>query len=304
MTSPRDLPPELLTAPFTTAAARALGVTDQMLGGRRFRRLHHGVLVSAEVVDSPALRRSAALLVVPPTAAFSEVTAVQVYGLPLGINEVPDRRPHVSVPADGPLPDRLGLHVHVVALPPEHVIVVDGWPVTTPARTFLDRAVHLDLPELVALGDVIVRRSLATMHEVGDLLVWADRRRGVVRARQAFELLDPRSASPLESQTRVVLVLGGLPKPECNVDIFDEHGGWLARGDLVYRRQRVVIEYDGAVHNDERRRRADLRRRNLLTAAGWTVLIFSADDVLRRPHLVVAQVRAALEAADRRLAAA
>jgi hypothetical protein len=37
------LPERLRTRPFTSAEAYAHGITEQMLRGRRFRRLFHGV---------------------------------------------------------------------------------------------------------------------------------------------------------------------------------------------------------------------------------------------------------------------
>ncbi|POH69673.1 MULTISPECIES: hypothetical protein [Cryobacterium] len=33
---------------------------------------------------------------------------------------------------------------------------------------------------------------------------------------------------------RVIIVLAGLPEPECNDNVFDENGRFLVRGDLVY----------------------------------------------------------------------
>ena len=89
------------------------------------------------------------------------------------------------------------------------------------------------------------------------------------------------------------LINHGVPRPECNVDIFDETGGWLACGDLVLREYRIVIEYDGLVHLDERMRRKDARRRNLLQEHGWIVITATADD-FKKPWILAGQVLAAL----------
>jgi very-short-patch-repair endonuclease len=56
----------------------------------------------------------------------------------------------------------------------------------------------------------------------------------------------------------------------------------------------VAIEYDGDHHRGRDRFRRDVARLNRLRLLGWTVLRFTADDVLRRPEHVVAQVRAIL----------
>lgn len=99
-----------------------------------------------------------------------------------------------------------------------------------------------------------------------------------------------------ESLLRFELVAGGLPEPEVNVDILDRAGRFLGRGDLVYRRQRVVVEYDGWYHErDARQRRKDILRRERLEAAGWRVIVVTALD-MHAPKDVVARVAAALTA--------
>ncbi len=85
-----------------------------------------------------------------------------------------------------------------------------------------------------------------------------------------------------------------LPEAELNAVVLDAAGGFLARGDLVYRAWKVVVEYDGFHHErDPRTRQHDLRRRELLEAAGWTVIVITAAD-LARPASVPARVHAAL----------
>ena len=47
--------------------------------------------------------------------------------------------------------------------------------------------------------------------------------------------------------------------------------------------ERVILEYDGAVHLEERQRRRDAQRRNMLQEAGWMIITVTADD-LRTPR--------------------
>lgn len=101
-------------------------------------------------------------------------------------------------------------------------------------------------------------------------------------------------ASPRESDVRWTLLRSGLPEPELNVDLLDEHGAWLARGDLVYRRWKVLVEYDGFQHErDARQRQWDLHRREKLEAAGWRVIVVTAKD-MAAPSTVAIRVRQAL----------
>jgi very-short-patch-repair endonuclease len=60
------------------------------------------------------------------------------------------------------------------------------------------------------------------------------------------------------------------------------------------------VEFDGNVHRERAVFVNDVRRQNALVAAGWTVLRFTSADVLGRPDDVVAQIRRALRARDRR----
>jgi hypothetical protein len=116
---------------------------------------------------------------------------------------------------------------------------------------------------------------------------------GKVRARQVAPWTCPRAESPQESRVRAHLIFNGLPEPAVNVDITDEDGQFLARGDLVYAQWRIVVEYDGAVHGDERQRRRDAARRTLLREHGWHVVEITADDLIV-PQRAVSKVQAAI----------
>jgi hypothetical protein len=198
----------------------------------------------------------------------------------------------VAVAAGSARPRRSDAQGRRLRLPAEHVTAVGGLPVTTPARTWLDCAAFLWLGHVVAMGDVVLRRDLASPEELRRVCHWAYRRRGVTTARRALPLLDRASASPGESWVRTVLVTSGIRAPRCNVDVVD-CGGWLARVDLLWDRERVVVEYDGIVHLPEEQRRKDAARRNLLRDAGWQVIVFTARD-LKHPEAMCALVRSAL----------
>ncbi len=205
--------------------------------------------------------------------------------------ELENRAVGVAVVRGGSRQRRNGVRGRRLELPARHLVVHEGRRVTTPARTWIDCAELVPIEHLVAMGDVLFRRRLATAAELDSIIRWARGRRGVKSARVALPILDPDSESPGESQARCVLVLRRVPKPECNVNIV-ENGEWLARPDLVWRRERVIAEYDGIVHLPEEQRRKDALRRNLLQAAGWTIVVFTAAD-LKNPERMVDLVNAA-----------
>ena len=239
------------------------------------------------------LLTEAALVVSRPEAVLTDVSAALTWGAPLPpwFRDGPDEV-SVAVQAGSAEPRRVGVRGRRLELPPDHVTTEKGQRVTTPGRTWLDCAARLPLGYVVAMGDWVLRRDLATTWELEGLCRWAARRRGVVLARQALTLLDPLSESAGESLARTVLVTGGVPWPRCNADVFWQ-GGWLARVDMLWEEEKVVVEYDGIVHLTEERRRSDAARRNLLQDAGYLVIVFTARD-LKHPEAMCATVRAAL----------
>ena len=123
------------------------------------------------------------------------------------------------------------------------------------------------------------------------MVTWGRGRRGVAFARLSLPHLDPSSESPGESLARAYLVLAGVPRPECNADIIG--GEWLARADMRWRRGKSLSSMTEQSTSAREQRRADAARRNLLQAAGWLVIVFTAND-LRRPWLMANLVNRAL----------
>ncbi|MFN8172971.1 MAG: hypothetical protein U0R65_14055 [Candidatus Nanopelagicales bacterium] len=288
-----SLPPDLPDA-FTVTADGGGGLSRARVRSLPLGAPSRGARVRADAQDPLHATIVATLAVVRPGSIVCGATAARLWRLPLPPWIALDEEPaiHVAAGPEGAHAERTGVRGRRLVLPVEHVTVVDGLPVTTPARTWLDCAADIPLPHVVAMGDAVLRRRLAHERELDAMLHWGFRRRGVGVARRARPLLDERAESPGESWIRTELVLAGLPRPICNPDIHDS-GEWLARADLAWPDQMVIVEYDGRVHITEEARRFDARRRNLLQDAGWLVVVVTADD-LRRPWLIVATVRRAL----------
>jgi hypothetical protein len=283
--------------PFLVTADGSPGLSRRQTNSDRFVAPSRGVRFAADVPDTRAARRESAVLATRAGSLLAGVSGAEHWGLPIppwiGLDDA--AAVVVAVPPGSAHPARRGVHGRRLDLPPEHVTVHRGVAVTTPARTWLDCAADIPIEYLIAMGDAILRLGLASEADLADVTRWAYRRRGVLSARRALPWLDARSESPGESRARALLVLNGVPRPVCNMDV--HHAGrWIARVDLCWPEQRVIVEYDGAVHLQEQQRRRDARRRNELVAAGWLVITFTADD-LRYPWLMATQVKRAL--ADR-----
>ena len=124
--------------------------------------------------------------------------------------------------------------------------------------------------------------SVLSGHALADALARRCRPRGARAAsRRPWRWCAPRSGRPMESRARLMFVHAGFPEPEVNADVFDAHGGWLLEGDLVWRRQRVVGEYQGVDHASIRRRSADASRATSAEAEDYRILEIYSEDVFR-----------------------
>ncbi len=230
---------------------------------------------------------------------FSHGTAAHLLGLP-------DRRKTETTPLDVAVAPpmraarRVGVRSH--HLWDEAVEVVHaGYPVADPASTFCHLSSFRSLDELVALGDALVlsnqegrRRGLRV-----ELAVLAERAayyrgRGGRRAREAVAFVRVGSESPRETQLRLLLIRAGLPEPELNIELFDAEGCFVARVDLLYCLERVVVEYDGDQHRTDRAQyERDIARIEAIEALGYRVIRVRASGLLD-PEGTAARVRRAL----------
>jgi len=88
----------------------------------------------------------------------------------------------------------------------------------------------------------------------------------------------------------MLLVDGGLPRPEAQVEVYDDLGEFVARLDLGYRHLKVGLEYEGDRHRSKDVFRRDIARGNALRDAGWLIVRVTADDVYRAPVRFVRRV--------------
>jgi predicted transcriptional regulator of viral defense system len=248
----------------------------------RLHRIHPGVYA----VGYPAVglrgRVTAGLLYAGPGAALSHQTAAWAWEL---INAEP-RRIHASTGRDRSSIDEVCVH-RVAAL---EVVCHRGFPVTGVPRTLLDLAATMSLND--------VQRALAEADHLG--VLFPDQvarqlgrgRAGSARLRRALSTHLPElaeAASELERRFLLLCERAGIAMPEVNVFIAG------LKVDCLWRAQRVVVELDGHETHDrpaaaERDRHRDLT----LRAAGFVVLRYTWQQVVREPDAVVADLVAAL----------
>ncbi|OUM40586.1 DUF559 domain-containing protein [Arthrobacter agilis] len=273
---------------FSVEAARDLGIPARVLRRARYRRATR----SLRVLDAAPADLSdvvACLGSLTPGTVASHQTAAVLWGLPLPLRSA-DGLLHLTRSTGCSRPRRSGVVGHVSRLGAGDVVTAYGVPLTSPERTWCDLAATLSRPELVALGDALLRRwdaprRPAAINEPDPLssveaLAAAPARRsgarGAATARAALPLLRSGVDSAPESLLRLLIVDAGLPEPEVNQWILDSAGRRVSRPDLQYRARRIALEYEGEHHlTDPRQWARDIERDDRLRALGWIVLRFT-----------------------------
>ena len=282
-----DLPGSLGAAPFTLAAAKSLGVPESRLRQSDVARVSRGLY--RPVGWSFELETAArALSAASPGAWISHVTAARLRCqlLPPWLSDSEEL--HLSKPRALPEVRRKGIIGHTVLALTEEVETADGIRISTRPRTWLDLARQLSLPELVCMGDELVRiprfafegrsEPFATIIGMRLMVNRHPNLQGIVRARAALDLMRVGSDSGPETLLRLAMCDAGLPEPELQVPL---HPGSLGSptADLGYRGRRLALQYDGGHHLLPAQILSDRRRNKAFEAAGWTVIILTKDDL-------------------------
>ncbi len=187
-----------------------------------------------------------------------------------------------------------------------HRCEVDGLPVTTIPRTVLDLAAYVPWLDVAKLVDELVERRRLTIPRLFDEF---DRiaRRGRNGTRSMRIILEPRlvgsamTNSELERRGLEFLSRHGFPVP-----VVEFRPPWagpaVARVDLAYPDQRVVIELDGRKWHDRSDRfEGDRLRDQLAMSYGWIVVRITWRQLVDDPRGVARRLRAILS--NRSLAA-
>jgi very-short-patch-repair endonuclease len=199
--------------------------------------------------------------------------------------------PDVQIVVPGHRRPQPGLSVRISrTLIPGDVVVVDGIPVTTVARTLVDLTDEMDAEELAHVIHEAAYLKKFDLRATRSALERANGRRNVKVLERAIELhLSGSAGSRSRLEQRFRKLIGGLPQPRHNVKVC----GFEA--DFVW--PRLVVEIDGPHHRRARTKADDRIMDAALRAAGYTVLRFTEHHVETEPGRVLAAVAAGLRAA-------
>lgn len=304
MKTARPLPDDFQDRPFTVADAARAGVSDKRLRHRSLLRLGKGIRSGSPTAELPLSIRVRPFIEVNERCAASHLTAAGLLVLPRRQQMGTPDMFHVIRPEGSAHLNRPHVIVHRMKLYTDEVTTVDGIPVTTPERTWLDMAELLSVDELVVMGDSCVRLPRAEFEDrdmplcsLADLQRMIDRhkgKRGLRKAKEALSLMRVGSDSPQETLLRLAIVRAGLPEPELNVPIIGDDGRRRHEPDLSYRKYRIGVEYEGEHHGDEGQIVRDIARSENYEALGWTEVRISKRHMLNDAKPAVAKIRTAL----------
>ncbi|MEV7395517.1 hypothetical protein [Aeromicrobium sp. NPDC092404] len=254
------MPETLLRRAFSRQEALQNGISARMLQHPRFELVFPSVYVLAGTrLDALGLIDAAALAL-PDDAQPSHLTRMRRLGVDYG----PPTPLHFTIGRDHHL-DLADVFLHrTAAMPP---VEAGG---VVPEAAFIGAAATLRLIDLVKIGDWLLHRQHMTIASLIGLARAQPWRPGAGAAVAVVPHLEERSRSLKESETRLVLVFSGLPRPEVNRDVLDANGFFIGCGDLTYRLWKLLIEYEGRQHAfDDAQFSRDIDRYAGFRGSGW-----------------------------------
>lgn len=272
------------------------GMSSSALGRRidsgRFVPLHWGVyLISA--VDPGLAQEMAAVLSGGRSALLSHISALVLWEV---LRAKPPMPLHVTVPGGGRR-SRNGVVYHrPVRLRRDGREVVDGIPVTSPARSLLDAAGLLGQREVEQVVGAIERRGLIPQEELAELPRRYAGHRGIPLLRHVLQGVVEKPFTRSEAERRCLQLIrsAGLPRPETNVT----EGPYEL--DLFWPGESLAVEIDGWAHHSSRGRfEGDRRKDSWLKARGIEVIRLSWRQITRRSTATAVQVGQALARAGK-----
>lgn len=221
--------------------------------------LHH------EILTLPADQRLVVL---------SHWSALHAYGL-IDRAPVPE---HVTVEGTGARrPSSVRIH-RARTVRPREIAVVEGLPMTTPARTILDSALGASVRQAQRLIREAEYRELLGAGAIADVV----RRNPFHPASSVLREADPRTAesglrqTPIEDRMGTVLERIPLAEPLPQHPVIGA-SGQTYRADFAWPDLRLIVETDGrTAHDRSTSFQSDRQRDADLAAAGWLTLRFTS----------------------------
>lgn len=280
---------------FSRLQALAQGFDDDAIA-RRIRsgewvREAPGVYGVRWFPDLPDRRLWVAYLAVGPTAVVSHECAAARRGF----GSVPQDR-LVLTSGRGSHHRVAGATVHqLLDVLPHHIVIEDGFRITTIPRTIVDCAATVSAVRLERMVEHGIRRKLVTTKEIRDVVGDVARRGkpGMAKLGRALSKFGPGTVvgdTVLEKLLLVAVLGAGNPMPVPQFPHPGRHPG-KGRVDFAYPDLKVILEADGRPWHERIADVArDRQRDNEAARAGWVTLRFMYEELEGDPADVGAAV--------------
>lgn len=274
----------------------------------RLARLRYGAYVSADRVrdlDDVGMMRArsrAVLRTAHETSVISHQCALGEYEVPLWGLALEET--HLTRTDCRPGRREAGVVHHRATLGRRWWTVRDDVPVVHPARAAIE-VVTSNSPEvgLVAVCGVL-HQERATLAELREVAALAERWPNSLNTRLVLARADARLTNVAEARVWHLFHEQRVPRPEPQVEVFDDRGNLLGIVDFLWEALGVFLEFDGRIKYDLFRKQGESladylmrekrREEQICTTKGWICIRITWDD-LQRPTLLARRILAALE---------
>ena len=236
----------------------------------RLIAVYRGVYAVGYVRRTPVARAAAAVLACGEKAMLSHRSAASLWGF----------YKHWDVPFEVTAPSiriREGIKVHRSrTLTRRDITRQLGIRVTTPARTVLDTAPRLTGKRLSRFVNDALRTPYLHVPDLADVL---NRNPNHPGAKRLLPFVRTPTNSPLEDDFLEFARRYGLPTPVTNTHL----QGYEI--DVLYPRERVIVEVDGyEFHSDRGRFESDRKRDVVMLAVGVVTVRITRDRMKQEPE--------------------
>lgn len=237
--------PEALQAGFDDNAIR------RALKARLWTRIRWGVYTFTDLwkeQDEVAGHLTAAQSVarkLAPSVALSHVSAALDHGLTAWDADL--SLVHVTRLDGGAGRTEAGVQHHEGFCTDTDVMEKDGYLIVKPVRAALESAARMSSEAAVAILDSGLHLKRFGATELDENFALMQRWPGALRLQFAVRFADGRAESVGESRARYLCYTHGLPAPELQFHVYDEHGVLAGITDMAWLEHRLLGEFDGKV---------------------------------------------------------
>jgi predicted transcriptional regulator of viral defense system len=264
----------------------AAGVADRTIYGLAasgyLHREHRGVYVVGHTAPIPLGPETSAILACGEHAVLSHYSAALIHELiPHGDGHI-----HVTIRGrHGPSPEGVSVH-RTTKLNRNEVTILEGLPITSPARTAFDLAKIADLATAERAVEEALTQRMLTERQLRALAARAKGHRGAKLVTRILDAHTEPGITKSEAERRFLALLRAaqLPQPQTNV----RFRGYSL--DCYWPELGVVVEIQGyRFHSSRKKFERDTRKAATLTAAGLTVAYVTWLQMDNEPLAVIAR---------------